>query len=239
MANPAFRSIGTLTTYTTHVNPALAAPAGIADGDLLVIAFFIGQASSTPPTPTFPVGFSHISGSPVSMDAGGFFGKFSVLTKIAASESGTYGVTHISLSSTGVVYCASSPGSITSTVQNHSGTGDIVTAATATGLTAVANSLVVMIGQGWGTSLFPLSPPTGTTPTFTERLDITNSSGLIYIADGSFAAGGATGTKTVANINNPQGPATGILLSIAPPIVAVDLSAPLLSEPTQQASVIS
>jgi hypothetical protein len=59
---------------------------------------------------------------------------------------------------------------------------------------------VAFIGINWDDyTNASLTAPTGTTPTFTERLD--SSTTIIYVATGELAAAGATGNKTHTNSN--------------------------------------
>lgn len=182
------------TTYASRTNTTITAPAGIVDGDVLVLFFLVGVAG-TPPTPTLPSGFSVIQG-PTTVSDSGFSVASRVAIKGASGESGDYTVTHSAASSQGVIVCVSD-GDIAQVVSSaNSGTN---TTSTATGVTTPTNdSLVIFGAHNWdlyGTA----SPPAGTTPTFTERLDSATS--LIYAATGPLATASATGNKSHANLN--------------------------------------
>mgnify|MGYP001229696305 FL=1 len=189
------------TTYASRTNTTIAAPSGIADGDQLILVFVRGNQGSAPATPTWPAGFSLVSmatgANPnTGADEFGYRVTYWLLAKTASAESGDYTVTHGSGASQGLLICASG-GSGTLQATHGSGTG---TTSTAPGLTTgAADSLVIFISQNW--DLFgAASPPTGSTPTFVERLDASTS--LLYYADGVLAAAGATGDKSHNNGNN-------------------------------------
>jgi hypothetical protein len=64
------------------------------------------------------------------------------------------------------------------------------------GLTTPNNSaLVVCAACAWDAIGAGAVPPTGTTPTFTERYD-PGTGGVLYVSDGVLATAGATGDKT-------------------------------------------
>ncbi len=74
------------------------------------------------------------------------------------------------------------------------------TTSTATGLTTSRDgSSVIFVEQDWGDTTNDLNPPTGTTPTFTER--ITGAIAIMYVADGVLATAGPTGDKAITNNN--------------------------------------
>lgn len=189
----AYRSHTTL-TYASRTNSTITAPSGIQNDDILVIIFQIA-ASGTPPTPTTPTGFSVATGFPVSItDTGNFRMDTRIYWKVASSESGNYTVTHSSASSDAVMLAAS--GGNTSTPLNpnpttNNGTG---TSSSAPGLTTVENdSLIIHWSISWALG-GGMSPPTGSTPTFTERVD--SSSLVTYMSTGVLATAGATGNKS-------------------------------------------
>lgn len=223
----AFRS-SSATTYASRTNTTLTAPTGIQDGDILIIVFCIGAVTSAP-TPTAPSGFAAVSGTyPINVVANGFNVDDYVWYKVASGESGNYTVTHTSASTQGYI-CAVSGGVSSqpaSTTNSGTGTGAGVRTTTALTITPSANdALVIFVGQDWGDTANALSPPTGTTPTFTERLDPGTTSGILYVADGVLATAGATGNKTQTNNNlgaDPNGWA-GILVVVEPSGAAASL----------------
>lgn len=205
--------------YSSHTNPVITAPAGIQDGDILVIWAAIGNA--TPPTPTPPAGFTVATGFPAQDTGGGFTVKDYVWTKTASSESGNYTVTQ-AVSNSELLMFAVSGGSTglspNPTINVHdSGVGGGVTT-TMLGLTAAANSLIVVLSQDFGDTSNNLSPPTGTTPTFTTFFSKTTGGAVLTLAaSGVYAPGGPTGDKTMTNNNGTGVPWGGFMLAFAPP----------------------
>ena len=181
--------------YGSRTNTAITAPAGIVNGDILLL--FVAVAGASPPTPTFPAGFATVAG-PIASTSGGFTVNFYCLWKRASGESGSYTVTHSSASSLAQLYCisgAKSSGSPINASSSNSGTG---VTSTGTGITTTVNDcLVVFAEHDWGDTSNNLSPPSGTTPTFTERVD----AALRYYAEGVLATAGATGNKSITNNN--------------------------------------
>jgi hypothetical protein len=186
-AGIAFRSLSS-TTYASRTNTTVTAPTGIANNDILIAAIFTGGAS--PPTPTFPTGFTAIDNTSVS-DTGGFIGKFYVAWKRAASESGSYVFTHTAASSQAFISaysaCAASGSPIDTYSKNFATGNQSNPTTTATGITtSVANTQLLYVAHDW-TGSGTLTPPTG----FTERFD-----SLVYTADSANASAGATGNVT-------------------------------------------
>lgn len=197
-ADAAFRS-SNASTYASRTNNTVTAPTGIQNGDVLLLACLMGNAG-VPPTMTPPAGFNAVTGTwPQNQTVGGFQVNRYTWYKVASGESGNYTVTHNSGFSQCYIAAVSGGASSQPAATQNSGTG---TTTTATGITPSANgSLVVFIGSDWGNNTNALSPPTGTTPTFTERLDPGTTSGLMYVADGVLATAGATGDKSHTNNN--------------------------------------
>lgn len=184
------------TTWATRTNTTCTAPAGIQNGDVLILAFAIGENS--PPTPTAPSGFALVSGTwPIDVVGGLFHVHFRVWYKIASGESGNYTVTHASASSQCYIKAVSGGSSSQPAATTNSGTGTTTTASTIT--PSGNDSLVLFVAHDWGSTANALSPPTGTTPTFTERLDPGTVAGIMYAADGVLSTAGATGNKTQTN----------------------------------------
>lgn len=205
----AFRSASN-TTFASRTNTIVTAPAGIVDADVLVLLGLTG-AATTAPTATPPAGFAEVTGTwPVSLtDTGSFNVRVWIWYKIAASESGNYTFTHASASSQGEMMAVSGGASAKPNATQNNGTG---LTSTALGLTTVADqSLVAYFGTDWGTTGNNLSPPAGTTPTFTERLDIAP---LVYLATGILSPAGATGDKTQTNNSGLSDPWSAYLVAI-------------------------
>lgn len=180
-------------------NTSITAPTGITNGDLLVICMITGQNPAVTPTP--PSGFTAITGSPFNMTSAGA-DPYKVLLhcwiKTASGESGSYGTTHGTADTSVVMFRlsgqAGTPVSITPVFEDHSGAvgGSAVIAPTIT--TTVDGSLVIWMGGCWD-GFGATSPPTGTTPTYTEYIN--ESGGVFYVAAGVLNTAGATGAKTV------------------------------------------
>jgi hypothetical protein len=210
---PAFRSASN-GAYSAKVNTTVNAPAGIVDGDVLIFFLFIA-ISGTPPTPTPPAGFTALAGFPsAQFGLSGFNARVYAWWKIAASESGSYTATHSSASSQGSMLAVSGAHQTAPIDPNptvNTGTG---TTTTALGLTTDKDGdLLIFIGTDWGTTANNLTPPSGSTPTFTERQDVA----LTYIATGNLATAGATGNKTITNNSSATDPWSGSLIAVTGP----------------------
>jgi len=191
----AFGSLST-TTYEARTNTTVAAPPGVQDGDILLLAHVIGAAlPAGPPEVTLPAGFRVIEG-PSEARNPAFAVARRLAVKVAAREPRRYIATHAQARSQGVIIRVTG-GTLTGLVSsNNSGTGDTSTALGVT--TAADGGLAIYIDHNWqayGTA----SPPTGSTPAFTERLD--GKTSLIYVATGVLATAGATGDVSHGNLN--------------------------------------
>lgn len=191
-AQASYRSSSSI-TYATRTNTTLTAPAGIVDGDMLLIFFDIASASA-PPTPTPPAGFTNISGTSyqIAMTTGSFNVNLWVWYKVASSESGNYTITHSSSTTQGYMEVVQGVSGDAPTRTVNQGTGATATALTIT--TSVDDSLVIFFTSDWGDNANNLACPTGTTPTFTEHYDAV----LMHACDGPLATAGATGNKTAS-----------------------------------------
>jgi hypothetical protein len=183
-----------------RTNTTFTAPSGIVDGDLLLMIVDSGRDPVL--SITAPSGFSTVSGFPVTQTA--YSGTYQVRTnafyKIASGESGNYATTHTAADTEGIIFRidggAASPFNPAMQYTDHpSGSnGGVNTAPTIT--PAVDNSLVIWFGSCWD-GFGATSPPTGTTPTFTEYAN--DTAGVFYCAAGVLSPQGATGTKDVNN----------------------------------------
>jgi hypothetical protein len=190
-----FRS-GSILSRTTRTNSTITAPAGIQDGDVLLIIFEIAAATPPgPPTPTAPAGFALSDGGfPATNTDGAFISNVYVWSKVASSEAGNYTVTHSSSISSAYMLAASgaaavSPLDPTATIGEG---GDTGTTATAPGLTTiVTGSLIVWWLNSWDLGL--VAPPGGATPTFTTRYDPEDA--VLHVGTGVLTPAGATGNK--------------------------------------------
>lgn len=209
---PAFGSISS-TTWAARTNTTITAPSGIADGDRLVLIQLTGTSGEAP-DPSPPAGFTLLSGPtwPVEITEFAFNIEARVYEKTAASESGDYTVTHTNCESQGVIVRVTSPGAFNPAMSSNIGVNFTTTA---TGLTVAANSYVMFVAWDFLQSANDITAPTGTTPTFTERLDGGTSD--LYVADGVYVAGGATGDKTITNRNtDPIAPWGALLIAVEP-----------------------
>lgn len=164
----------------------LTAPATIQNNDILVIVLNIEDNV----TPTPPTGFTQW----LNIDSPGSVDDLWIWWKRASSESGNYAITWTGdIWSEGFMMCTR--GAETSgTPQDpaptsNSGSGSTYTA---TGLTTTIDGDLIAYILGSYESMGAGVPPTGTTPTFTERYD---SGDNIYVATGVMSPAGATGNK--------------------------------------------
>lgn len=211
----AYRSMSS-TTYASRTNTTITAPAGIQNGDVLILAHLTGGNGSAPSS-TLPSGFTLLSGYPSSVfDSVIFTVSLKIAYKIANSESGDYSVTHAAASSQGVIVAVSggSSGTPASSLATGTGSTSTVTAITVSS----SDAFIIFIDQNW--NLFgSASVPTGSTPTFTERLDLSTS--LFYVATGNMTSSGSTGSKSQANLNDPTYPWQAALIGVESASAAV------------------
>lgn len=132
--------------------------------------------------------------------------------KVADNETGDYTVTHATCPSQAYMaaYAGAKAAPFDAGLTYGTTLGSAVTAAGLT--TASDNSLVVFINQDWGDTANNLTPPTGSTPTFTERMDVP----LLYVADGVVASFGGTGTKTFTSNSAAGNPNQTFLFALTP-----------------------
>lgn len=188
------------TTYASRTNTTVSAPAGVADGDVLLGVIITALSAGPPdaPDPTFPSGFVSMPGAATMLftEIGGFQLEMRVVYKVASGEPGTYTFTHAAANSQAVMMRFSAVD--TTTPVDVNSTGDTGSASTSTvpSLTTVTDgAMVVWVGYDWADNANNLTPPAGTTPTFTERLDLV----LTYVATGVLATAGATGARSMTN----------------------------------------
>ena len=111
------------------------------------------------------------------------------------------------------MYCVSGGGAVNPLNPGPTIQGGTGTTSTAPGLTTVANGdLVIFYGHNWDT-YGGASPPTGSTPTFSERSDAGAS--LMYFADGILSTAGATGDKSHGNLNVAGAPWQAGLVAVS------------------------
>lgn len=206
--------------YGNRTNTTLPAPSGITDGDVLLAVMF--AASDPGVTVTPPAGWTVLTGFPLVYHRGqpGYTYRLYAFVKVASGESGNYTFTHTTADSEG--WLGRYTGASTSAPINpapavDTDTGDVGTNGpedSGTDLnpgsitTEVDGSMVVFIGSTWDAADF--TPPTGTTPTFTERLDGT----ALFVADGVMATAGNTGNKVVISTQVEARPNASALICI-------------------------
>jgi hypothetical protein len=205
----AFRSMSSV-TYLNRTDITINAPAGVQNGDILILYLTLGAAS--PPTPTLPSGFTVIQG-PTTITDSGFSNTVRLAWKVASSEPGSYTISHATSNSQAIIVAISGASGSTPVSSMNTGTG---TTTTATGITTPSNNAVVLfIASAWQLYTGASSPPSGTTPTFTEQYDGGEQS-VFYVASGVLATAGATGSKTQANPNGAGEPFSAVLVSAGP-----------------------
>lgn len=214
----AFRSSSSV-DFAPRTDTVIPAPAGIQDGDGLLIVWE-GGANPVPPTPTPPGGFVILLNYPrFRLDSFGFRVDIYAWEKIASGESGDYTVTHVGASTNAYMQASSgvdqaAPIAPAPTVQTGLGA-----TSTALGLTTTRDaSLIVYICSKWA---FPgITPPGGVTPTLTTRLD--GSTTILFVSTGVLSPAGPTGDKVATGLPNaPDEPWFSGLISIQPPLAPV------------------
>lgn len=192
-------------------------PGGVTDGDLLILAVLLGNGSGAI-YPVTPSGWTQFAGMPSSVnDISGFTVTTSLYWRIASSEPASYVVDYEDFShpSNAAMFAYSGVGS-TPDITVATGVGPTVTLS---GMTAaVDGTRFALIAHNW-TAAGGFTPPSGSTPTWTERLDASGS--LFYAADGVLNSGEATGDDTLTFNNAANEPWTAILLALEPPVAAV------------------
>lgn len=208
----AVRSVTTLATGT-RTNSSFTAPAGITDGDILLLLMSCG-ATTGPPAVTLS-GFSVVTGFPGNINkADPFTRDLVALWKLASGESGSYTTSHASANTDGILYAISgadgtTPFNPAATIAN--GTGPTTTA---TGLsTNRDSSLVIFAGIAWDGWTATATPPTGTTPTFALRFS-GGTSGSFVAFDGPMTTHGPTGNKSATCINAVGNPWCVVLIAV-------------------------
>lgn len=203
-------------------------PAGITEGDLLLCAIaMVGGGDSFTPV-TIPTGWSLL----LNADNTLLNSNILIFQKTAvAAEPTTWtfvlegGAFDTNMHGRWYVMCVTTvdpvrPIEAVNFTQAGSGSSTSVTAASVT--TTRDNSLIVFMGKAVsnGADPHPFTPPTGATPTFTEREDavhVHSSSNVAFTVDtGNLATAGATGTKTATATNAGSGN-VGVLIAINGP----------------------
>jgi hypothetical protein len=213
-----FRSVSVV-KYGTRVDTTVTKPSGTVDGDLLVA--FVSQGNNTPVTINTPSGWTLEKTFPDLTDGLGFDVRNYIYTKVASSEPADWTWTHASTNveiSILAIVGANTSAPISPALPaalNTTGAG-VNQIATATGITTtVDHSLVIFYTQDWADTANSLAPPTGTTPSFTERVDPTTTT-LQYLATGRKRVAGATGNYSHTINSTTANPRGGLLVGIVP-----------------------
>lgn len=203
------------TTLADRTDTTVTAPSGITDGDILLFVLHTLNDGSYIDV-TLPSGFTAFAGYPTSIIESTYRLRTYIGWKVAASESGNYTATHNYTTFTqGYMLAVSGASTSTPLISTNSGTGSTTTA---TGITTTVNdSLVAFIARCWDGYNGTQSVPSGSTPTFTERV----SAGFGYIATGVLATAGATGDKTHTNGNGSAKPWEAQLIGFQPPAASI------------------
>ena len=211
------KNYGTPTSGDDTVCPV---PAGVVDGDLMVLVFLAGRDGGGQINPTNPSGWTPFGGSlpHAVFDSLNFYVTTSLFWRVAASEPADYTVTTPTLGgssiprSNALIFAVSGAAAAAPTFSlawHTHGDPNSNYDATATSITAAAGSLTAFVAHNWdlyGTQ----SPPSG----MNER--VRNGSSLIYLADEQTGAG-ATGDRTQIGVNAFVNEAwTALLLNFAP-----------------------
>lgn len=232
-----FRSASN-TDWASRTNTTVTAPAGIQNGDLLLFGIATGMQTTDAPDASPPADFVAVPGPtwPFEVTDGGFNMEIRLWRKIASGESGNYTATHSACESVGAMICVSGADATSPLVPNataNSGTGST---STALGLTTAANgSLVIYWAYDWADTTNALSPPSGSTPTFIERIDTGAAADNVYVATGELATAGATGNKTQTN-NSGTHAWMAFLIAVQPPTGGVTSGQAAVSAATTIAS---
>lgn len=202
--------------YGSYTNPTVTAPAGISNGDILLLVAVTYNGSGTAPTPSPPAGFTAAPGSTGGLlvsaaITGGDNMCLFAWTKVAASESGNYSVTQAVGSSD--YWMGDYTGGNSSTPMASGWTGNSGNSQTSTALgvtTTINGSQVVVVGGDNGDTSNALSIA-GSTPTFTSEIAAPVVFGIL---DGTLTTAGSTGNKTFTNNNyeSTYGFVTGMLV---------------------------
>jgi hypothetical protein len=211
-----FRSLSSVAYGGGHTNTTIAPPAGVQDGDVLVLVHLIAAGFDAVPSAALPAGFTLLAGFPTVASVDGFEVDTRIAYKVASGESGDYVVSHVAATSEATLFAVSGGAATAPPCTINTGSG---VTATALGLTTQGpNSLVAYIAHNWelwgGDKNGAVdAPPSGTTPTFTAQLD--SAAQLSYVATGALVSAGATGDKTQASLNISGEPWSAFLLEVA------------------------
>jgi hypothetical protein len=179
--------VGSSSNSTGTTTLSLSKPAGVASGDMMLVAIYTGDAASASITP--PSGWTELR----TYAPNSFF-RFSVFYRVAgASEGASYSFTVGDVDTVGAIsaYRGGETGAPASTIS----TGLSGTSLAAPSITTTeANTMIISIvgGDEGAASAKSWTPPSGVT----ERSDRYLGSLSLAVGDFTQASAGATGTKT-------------------------------------------
>lgn len=182
----------TSVAFGVRTNTTLTAPASISDNNGLFV-WIAGPTSISAPDGSWTL-IDHLDHTSLE-DA-----QLWIWWKRAASESGNYTFTHSAGASQGFIIRASGMQTSGDPIEFHTtnaSTGESDTTVTGLTGTTTVNDSGVVISSGHWDDLGGITPPTGTTPTFSDFYDVGAASvSILYVAGGVWSSSGATGNKT-------------------------------------------
>lgn len=207
MVAPAFGTIG-VQLQTTSASPAVAAPASVAAGDIVVVDMFIdGTATVT----ALPSGFAHVTGSPATVTGTGAHSNVKAWKRASGADAGPYtftlsGSTYVNAAATrytGAI-ATGNPWDATDAVNTTGVNGTASPPVTVT--TTGPDRLLCWSATNWSGGNW--TPPTG----FTERRD--SGDKVMSTADLAQASAGSSGAVSGSCAGNDK--RTAILAALLP-----------------------
>lgn len=215
-----FESVGAVVGFAVRENITLAKPSGTTEGDLLIAWIITYTESTEAEDVSAATGWAPVPGASwpaewqngVANMEGRAFYKFAT-----GSEPSSYTFDHGSNYSEGWIVRFSSADQSTPFVPTPTINSGNAADSTYTGLTTARDgSLILLVHHDNGDSSTALSPPTGSTPTFTTRVSTSNGASVTWGATGVLATAGATGNKTMANNANTGNYWTAVMIAVQP-----------------------
>lgn len=224
----AFGTIGTEVAYPGPRNATVVPlPADLVPGEHMLCPLFV-LSNVDPEAPTIPTGWALAPGTwPITLTASGAIGDCYLYEKISEEDEPVPSWGHGgNRNSQGVIIRSTGIDADTSfdvVPSQNSGTGTTTTFLSIT--TVTDGALIYAIDWDFGDNTTDQAPPSGSTPTFTDRLEVT----LTAVASGVQTTHGATGNKTRTNHNNGAGGPFGSVLVALRPAGAGPAAAPSYS----------
>ncbi len=208
----AFRAASTVVSAASGSNAIVSKPTGTVDGDIMIaVIFAIKGSSQTPAIGTVPSGWTLITSQANTSSTTRTL--TAAYYKVAASEGASYTWSGTSSTiSVGIVSYSgaarTSPVDGTPTGASIGSSGSLQTLYTVGSMTTTLNnSMVVVVPGALRSAAESFTAPTGTTPTFNERIDGGDSTQTTWVeaSDGILGTAGATGAKTATAANTSYG----------------------------------